>query len=73
MQGVYRSLASIIFITYIVVAIIHKLIILQFLEKLFDMNQLQIMHIKIMTQRQSGPSGEGILLLGLHVPVVGRV
>ena len=72
MQGVYRSLASIIFITYIVVAIIHKLIILQFLEKLFGMNQPQI-HIKIMTQRQSGPSGEGILLLGLHVPVVGRV
>ena len=40
------------------------------LTKRADINQLQ-MHIKIMTQRQSGPSGKVILLLGL--PVVARV
>ena len=64
MQGVYRSLASIIFITYIVVAIIHKLSFNFLKNCLIIMNKLQI-HIKIMTQRQSAPSAKVILFLGL--------
>ena len=49
---VYRSLASIIFITYIVVAIIHKLSF-NFLKNCLIWTNFKF--IKIMTQRQSGP------------------
>ena len=62
--GVYRNLASILFITYIVVAIIHKLSFNFLKNCLIIMNKLQI-HIKIMTQRQSAPSAKVILFLGL--------